>query len=176
MKRNKYTPNDFAIDGDVAYMQLYDSFGRWKAEACIDKEDVQKVSCHKWCLAKTGYVVSRIDGIVVLLHRWLLGIQDQIDHINGCKRDNRKSNLRPCTESQNKMNRPRLRENKSGFKGVYFRPDKNRWSAEIRANHVRLRLGYFDTAEEAAIAYNKKAKELHGEFAYLNAVGGHNVA
>jgi hypothetical protein len=92
------------------------------------------------------------------------------DHINGNGLDNRKENLRICTAAQNLQNKSIYKNNKSGFKGVCFeyRSGKMKWVAAIRINNKRIFIGRFDSITDAAIAYNKKAKELFGEFARLN--------
>lgn len=109
----------------------------------------------------------------LFMHRVILGINDSsitIDHINRNTLDNRKSNLRICSQQQNICNT----EPRSGkYKGTSMHKLKDgseRWVAQISANHVKYRLGTYNTEEEAALAYNKAAKELHGEFAYLNDV------
>ena len=93
-----------------------------------------------------------------------------VDHINGNGLDNRRVNLRLCTRSENMMNRPKTRQNSTGYKGVYKTGDSklNPYSSKIEKNKKVYCLGHFATAEEAAMAYDKKAKELHGEFAKLN--------
>lgn len=90
-----------------------------------------------------------------------------IDHINGDSLDNRRSNLRYCTYSQNLMNTHKVRS-ASGYKGVYRH--RKRWYAHITLNGRRFYLGLFKTPQDAAHAYNAKAKELFGEFACLNPV------
>lgn len=94
-----------------------------------------------------------------------------VDHIDPKKTlDNRKSNLRICTPQQNCFNKSLPKSNKSGFKGVcYEKRNKNKkWRAYITHNAKNMSLGCHKTKEEAAMAYDKKAKELFGEYAYLN--------
>tara|TARA_R110000851_G_scaffold170949_1_gene317305 strand:- start:147 stop:722 length:576 start_codon:yes stop_codon:yes gene_type:complete len=99
-----------------------------------------------------------------------------VDHINGDPLDNRKENLRLCTRSQNAQNKKRRRDSKSGFKCVYYTSSnlKKPWMAYISdpdtlyPNKRSIKLGYYETAEEAARAYDKKAIEMYGEFAYTN--------
>jgi len=87
------------------------------------------------------------------------------DHINGNGLDNRRSNLRVCTPSQNKMNSKTYRTNKSGFKGVSFYKRDRNWSAQITMNFKKVHLGYFSTPGLAHVAYCNAALKLHGEFA-----------
>lgn len=87
----------------------------------------------------------------------------EIDHINGNPEDNRWCNLRLATSGQNKHNSGVRKNNTHGFKGVSH--VRGRWMASIRLNWKRHYLGCFATPEEAAEAYAKAARELHGEFA-----------
>lgn len=91
-----------------------------------------------------------------------------VDHINGNRSDNRKSNLRLCVTRQNICNSRQYSNNKSGYRGVRKR-DK-RWCAEISVKGKVLHLGSFDKKIDAARAYNRHALEYHGEFARLNPV------
>lgn len=93
---------------------------------------------------------------------------EQVDHINGDGLDNRKSNLRICNGSQNRCNKGKPKNNTSGYKGVTWHTPNKKWVAQIAVNGKHSYIGSFKTKEEAAKAYNKKAKELHGEFARLN--------
>lgn len=131
-----------------------------------------------------GYlrVVITSDGVVyrTLVHRlawWMVHGEwvPELDHINGDKRDNRISNLRPCTRSQNKANSPKMnKDTASAYKGLtYYSANKTKpWMAQIGKDSVHYYLGYFSTEDEAAAAYNAKALELYGEFANLNVIRG----
>jgi hypothetical protein len=90
------------------------------------------------------------------------------DHINRNRLDCRQQNLRESTHYQNSWNKPKNKNNTSGFKGVWWSNCAGLWASAIRANDVRLFLGYFFTPVEAALAYDKAARELHGEFAFQN--------
>jgi hypothetical protein len=85
-----------------------------------------------------------------------------VDHKNFNTLDNRRSNLRICTDYENKTHRQKTILSKSGFKGVY--PCYGRWKAKIRNEH----LGVFDSKEAAARAYDKAARSLYGKFACTN--------
>ena len=101
----------------------------------------------------------------VLMHRFIAGAPDgmPVDHIDHQTLNNQDENLRVCTSSQNSFNQ-RRDNNTSGYKGVDFYKKTRRWRARVGG----VDLGYFSSAEEAAHAYDKKAKELFGEFAHTN--------
>jgi hypothetical protein len=100
----------------------------------------------------------------------------EVDHIDNNKLNNQKSNLRLATHHQNQFNSNLQRNNTSGYIGVVYHKNykKNKiskmshWHARIKFNSKHISLGYYQTPEEAAKAYDKKAKELFGEFAKTN--------
>jgi hypothetical protein len=144
----------------------------------VDEVDFDYLNQSKWCVHRshaTFYAHRRLHGKLISMHRVILermGFKnfEQVDHINGNKLDNRRSNLRPATESQNQWNRTKLVNNKSGYKGVHWNKDRSKWRASIRFNRHLYHLGYFTDPIEAAKAYNDAAIEYHGEFAKLNAI------
>jgi len=107
-------------------------------------------------------------GRYYLAHRlaWLLMTgawpQGEIDHVNGQKSDNRWSNLRLATSTQNRRNT--RHSNSSGLIGAAYSAHKGMYRASIRIDGKRKFLGWFETAEEASAAYVRASKELHGEF------------
>lgn len=133
--------------------------------ALIDVEDISLVKDSLWHVGGGGYAKS---GDHKFMHRLILNAPEgsQVDHINGNKLDNRRSNLRLATASQNRANKGKIVNNTSGYKGVSLSGKK--WAADIAMNKVKVRLGRFDTPEEAAKAYDQAARELHGEFARPN--------
>lgn len=88
-----------------------------------------------------------------------------IDHINGIRDDNRISNLRLATRSQNNANSKVASHNTSGYKGVWFDKSRNKFVSQIKINGTNKHIGRFNTAEEAHAAYCEVASSLHGEFA-----------
>ncbi len=90
------------------------------------------------------------------------------DHINHDGLDNRRGNLRLCTRLQNSRNRLPRRGGSSKYKGVTWNKRRKKFMAEIRVNQKYQYLSYFENEIDAAKAYDKKAKEFFGEFAFLN--------
>lgn len=140
--------------------------------ALIDDLDYVSVSKHSWCY-NAGYAKCRWLSQSWTMQRFLLGnapVGQTIDHINGDKLDNRRSNLRICTKGQNNCNTFLRKDNKSGYKGVSQIKLKHstKWLASIRDNGKKCYLGYFSTPSEAAMAYNRVARTLQGEYARLN--------
>ncbi len=137
--------------------------------AIVDDEDFEYLNQWKW-LFDSNYARRSIGPAgnqeCLYMHKLLINCPKNRkgDHINGNKLDNRKSNLRIATVSENGMNRKVSKNNKSGLKGVSF--FEGRWRAYIQ----RKFLGYYSTKKEAAIAYNKAAQEFFGEFARLNKI------
>lgn len=139
------------------------------------------LSKYSWSIDKHGYPTGRINTNTVRMHRLIMELNGHdlnkinednciIDHINNNKIDNRLENLRINTISGNNHNRTKSKNATSKYKGVsYFKRDKN-WMVQIRKDEKYYFGGYFETENEAAIAYNIKANELYGEFANLNII------
>jgi len=107
----------------------------------------------------------------ISMHRLVMkaGTGEMVDHKNGFRLDNRKENLRFCTHSTNLMNSRKRLGCSSKNKGVYCDVRRRKkWNAYINFNGKRIHLGCHTTETEAAIAHNKKAKELFGEFSLIN--------
>lgn len=129
-------------------------------------------------LSEKGYVRIYIDGRKYRAHRlaWLYVTgewpENEIDHKNTDRSDNRWDNLRPATGAENSRNRRTPSNNTSGFKGVFWQKREKRWHAVIDLNGKRVVLGRFLTVEEAHAAYARAAQEHYGEFS--RADGGHH--
>lgn len=139
--------------------------------ALVDDEDVQRVSKHSWCAVfgrNTWYAQTRTNGKTLYLHRLITGAETgkKVDHKNGNGLDCRKENLRyPATDRQQQGNSVR-KVGKSGYRGVH--KVNKRYKAVISMDDFTKHLGYFSTAQEAALVYDKAAFEHFGEFATLN--------
>ena len=115
-----------------------------------------------------GYLACDVDERSIKVHRlcWAhyygTWPEEQVDHRDGIRTNNSIANLREATNQQNQFNRGPTKRNKHGLRGVQFRD--GRWVARIRTGDHQIHLGSFKTKEEAAAAYDSRAKELHGEF------------
>jgi hypothetical protein len=142
----------------------------------VDDADYEWLSQYTWSYLGRGYATTRLErkGPKVLMHRVLMGVEgrhNQVDHINGNKLDNRRSNLRRCTNAENHRNMRKPRRGSIPYKGVRRMDTKNdRYYAIIRHEGKNIYLGKFDTMEQAALAYNKAATEMWGEWAYPNVI------
>lgn len=148
---------------EVAYVPLNRGF-----EAVADAADVHLLEGHRWRvqLSKSGhaYAVARINGRDTLMHRLILKPPrgQWVDHINSDGLDNRRSNIRLCTPSQNLANICANRRNTVGIKGVSNKNGK--YVATIQCDKKTYHLGAFATKEEAGAAYQGAAKVLFGQF------------
>ena len=117
------------------------------------------------------YIIVRFYGIHYAAHRlaWLLYYEVdpefQIDHIDGNKTNNKISNLREATKSENMMNRGAQKNSKSGIKGIMFEEKRGKWKAEITLNRKNYFLGRFYDLDEAIHARKEAEKIYHGDFA-----------
>ena len=140
----------------------------------IDAADYGMISQFRWELTKheTHRYARGIDanGHYTMMHRLLMDAKkgQLVDHINGKCTDNRRSNLRFATLSQNAMNKKTSKQNTSGHKGVHWNKAQSKWIARIKVKGVSMYLGQYDDVLQAAEAYSKAAKEHHGEFARLS--------
>lgn len=150
--------------------------------AIVDAID-ESIATRRWSANRAGrnsckFYAARHEGrgggrgVTLLMHRAILGLTDpriEVDHINGDGLDNRRANLRIATRSGNMRNTGRHLNNSSGFKGVHRLTGRSKWCARITVESGRrLYIGYYESAEEAARAYDREARRFHGEFARVN--------
>lgn len=141
----------------------------------VDDEDFNKLNQFRWYFNVNGYAARRDSKQNryrhIYMHRVITGCPQgvEVDHKNNDRLDNRKCNLRVCTRQENAFNRLKQSNNTSGYRGVVYCRDKfiKKWKYQIKKGQEK-HCGYYLTAFEASIAYDKKAKELFGEFAALN--------
>lgn len=149
---------------------------RASKRALVDDEDYEKVMGYKWKEHMHGYAVadtgSRSNGTRkwIRMHHLIAGKAPNgkvTDHINGNPLDNRKDNLRFCTQGENLRNTKIRKDNKSGHKGVYFVKRKRKFCALITVNGNTKYLGEFVLKDEAAEAYIRASEHYHGNFRRL---------
>ena len=131
-----------------------------------DKEhliDFDKLLLHPWYVNAHGYFTTSIHGKEVKMHVFL-GYK-YYDHINQNKKDNRRENLRPCTHQQNDWNRPRAKNNTSGYIGVCWNKKVQRWFARITVDGDVKQLGYFINKDDAIRARLEAEAKYFKEFA-----------
>lgn len=151
--------------------QIYLSQGKF---ATVDDADFEHFNQWKWTANRGGarstswYALRKENGKNIQMHRQIINAPDgmQVDHINRDGLDNRRENLRLCTNAENGRNRAMKSNSISGFKGVCRFRDK--WQAQIGINRVNIYLGVFADPIDAAKAYDQAAIELHGPYANLN--------
>jgi len=162
MKKIKITQNKYALVDDSDYEWLNQWKWQWKPTKRM----------------RTGYVerTQRVKGtklkLHIKMHRLIIDAKKGqiVDHKNRDGLDNRRSNLRFCTLSQNNQNFPIPSNNKSGYKGVSLHKHSGLWRANVVLNGKQYSLGYFEDIKQAGLAYNNRAKELFGEFARINEI------
>jgi len=144
--------------------------------ALVDDDNYEWLNQWKWSWKpdRHGGYATRIESRpvrrLISMSRLIMGEPEglEVDHINQDKLDNRKENLRVCTTLENSRNKSITKSNKTGYKGVSEYPRYNCYRARISIDGKDRFLGYFDEIKDAAREYDKKAKELFGEFAVLN--------
>lgn len=142
----------------------------------VDDEDFEWLNQWKWYVGSSGYAVRKftINGVeeCVLLHRQIMncskGDGKIIDHKDRNKLNCQRENLRFSTHQDNARNVKSSKNSSSNYLGVSWHSARGRWRATIFKDYKQIFAGYFDTQIEAALAYNAKAKIIHGEFANLN--------
>lgn len=182
LKRNKEMKkyNTYDLESQeygIGYTSKGDEF--W-----FDKEDYDLIKDYCWYYDSWGHVATQIRRNedekfhIVFLHRIVMDAKenDVIDHINHLPRkehkyDNRKSNLRIVTTSQNSMNQHIRSNNTSGIKGVCWDKNVNKWRAYIGYQNRAIRLGAFDNKEDAAKARKEAEEKYFGEYNLSNEKG-----
>lgn len=142
--------------------------------ALVDDEDYERVSKYKWYI-NNGYARTDVgpNGKPIYLHRFIMYLYDEsvrLDHINDNRCDDRKSNLRVATSSQNRANMNKPVGGTSKYKGVSWDKAAQKWRASIRVDYKKKFLGLFVNEEDAARTYDEAALKYFGEFARINGV------
>lgn len=172
MAKHIKAPQEWTVHKDYAEMYFIRRTGE-RVRIIASPEDVCWLSTMRWGIdGKRRAYTNWFTGKYYAMHRMVMNISgfEQIDHINNDPLDNRRENLRICTHSQNLKNRLPHSGSRVPFKGVSF--DKTLankpFCAKICSNGKRTTIGRYTTPEDAARAYDKRALELHGDFALTN--------
>jgi hypothetical protein len=140
--------------------------------AIVDTDDYEWLSEHKWHVVAPGkqYAGRKEGGRTIYMHREIMKPPPGkiVDHIDGNGFHNRRRNMRNCTNQQNMQNIIKAPRATSRYKGVHYDKRPRTWSAKICHNGKSIHLGTFPTDTEAARAYDRKARELFGDFARPN--------
>lgn len=160
--RSKVPPNMFEFRED--YKVGYTDDNREFYYSICDAKEVEKYS---WYFDKDGYVIARINGKGVKLHKFIMKTNNKVDHKNRCKNDNRRNNLRTANNNQNGMNINIRQDNNSGVTGVSRTSDDNYWRARITVEGKEIHLGSFDNFEDAVEARQSAELKYFGEYSPL---------
>lgn len=151
-------------------------------QAIVDDDDFCALSKVKWYALVTKHGVYAVRDVknkktprtTYLMHRVIANCPDDkvIDHINHNTLDNRRENLRVCSQSENCANTRKKSNGKtSPYKGVFYSKSHKKYRTRIMKNGKIIELGLFSNPEEASKVYNQAAKMHLGEFAYSSGVG-----
>ena len=159
MKEIELTQGQVALVDDDMYHELI----KWKWYAIWNKNTDSFYVARK--IPKIGIYPRKI----LRMHRFIMDAPDGmvVDHINHDTLDNRRENLRVCTNSQNMMNSRKYISNTSGYKGVCWVKKSGKWVARISINKKQTVLGYFTCPKEASKAYCAASRKYHGEYGCL---------
>lgn len=145
--------------------------------ALVDDEDFELLNKFKWYTQRcennfyARRFTSKPNRKNISMHREIIKppIECFIDHKDHNGLNNQKNNLRICTILENGRNSRKRNDNSSGYKGVDYNKRERKFRARIKVDKMhRINVGYFNTAIEAAIAYDSAALKYHGKFANLN--------
>ncbi len=160
--------NDFVIPAGCAFIPIASGH-----VALVDVEDAEYLLSMNWYLGNNGYVTTRKDGRLQMMHRLINQTPKgmETDHINNIRLDNRKCNLRTCTRTQNAQHNSKSSTiGLTRYKGVNRVRKLMKWvyRASLTVNQKNIYLGQFESAEHAAEAYDNAARAYFGEFAKTN--------
>lgn len=166
--------NEYKIIGNIVVFDLYDGICSNKiGEFIIDFEDIEKVKYHKWRFSHNHVVTGLPSKGTQRELSWVILDLDNrdeknknivVEYINGNATDNRKCNLRICTQAQNLLNKSYMSNNTTGFIGVSYRKERNVYDPEIRIGFTRCHLGQTKSMEEAVYKRMIAEELLFGEY------------
>lgn len=157
---------------DLTLFDDYVSFNVKGKRYLISIIDMPILDSHNWYIRFCDNIpyLSNTRHTPKFFHRLVMNppLGHVVDHINGDVTDNRRENLRVCTQSQNSMNRGNRSDNTTGYKGVYYKKRDGKFVAQIKNDGIKQHIGRFDTAEDANKAYCEAELKYFGEYARKN--------
>lgn len=159
----KYNTYDLTGEYGIGYTSKGEEF--W-----FDLEDYEKIKDYCWWINDNGYLIT---GKSLRMHRLIMNVSNKnifVDHISHNTKDNRKSNLRITTNSQNNMNSKLPNNNTSGVVGVSWNKLYSKWEAYIAVNNKKIYLGLFDRFEDAVKTRKEAEEKYFGEYSYDNSM------
>lgn len=162
--KKKFNKYDLSGEYGIGYTSKGEPF-------YFDLEDYDLIKDYCWHIDKDGYIVTKDNNKNrILFHRLVMNCPEDmvVDHRYGRKtrNNNRKYNLRICTQHENSMNCATPINNTSGVKGVNFDKSLNKWEARIVYDYKTIRLGRFDNIEDAIKSRKDAEKKYFGKFNY----------
>ena len=170
---NKYT-NQFRLEGEVYYIDCFNTKGVLRGSIIIDKEDYDLVKGHQWHIENSrkglqyGQTTIKRNNSTktIRIHRMLMPGAIQIDHVNHNGLDNRRCNLRACDNRQNNCNKKFQRNPKSGYTGIRYNEKVGSYYVRIMVHKKEISLGHYKTLEEALEARRQGEIQYFGDFKY----------
>lgn len=159
--KSKRILNNYDLSGEfgIGYTTKGEQF-------LFDKEDYEIINQYTWVINDRGYVRTTTFGKQIRMHVLIMNsdLTKEVDHINGIRHDNRKSNLRICEHYQNIINSKTRTDNTSGKRGVYWDKSRSKWMVSITVNNTYKYIGRYDTFEDAVKAREEAEVKYFGEY------------
>lgn len=170
MVNKKY--NKYDLTGEYGIGYTYNTNKDGINYFYFDLEDYNIIKDYCWFFVNEGYLTAKVPntGKHVLLHKLLLPDAEQVDHIKHILYDNRKSQLRPVTRTQNHWNQKKYTTNTSGCTGVVYNKKSESWESRIDVNGKRIQLGIYKKYDDAVNARREAEEKYFGEYSYNNSM------
>lgn len=165
--RSEKDLNEIIEYDDYAEIVLYNKNCEEVARAIIDLDDIEKCKKYKWTLkSDSGYVCNLKN--LNYIHRFIVNCPEDmvVDHVNHNKLDNRKINLRICSQGENTFNHKMYKTNTSGYPGVSWHKKANKWRVRIQIKGKEINLGLFEDLDEAIKVRKEAEIKYFGEYRY----------
>ena len=161
--------NTYRIIDDICYIDCYKKDGSLKGSILIDSEDLNKVCMYQWHIEKSReniyYGAASFKGRTIRIHRVLLETPLQVDHINHNGLDNRKSNLRACTNAENNRNKKHINAI-SGYTGIRYNEKTGSYYVRIMVDKKEISLGSYKFLHDALEARKEGEIKYFKDFRY----------